>query len=67
MYSHKLNPKVSAEFLLTFLLKSLECLPKVGAMENLIHFWRKLLPRNKKTHTSKGLKQWKSPHEFEVG
>lgn len=46
MNSHKVNPKASAEFLLTFLLKSLECLPKVGAKENLIHFWRKLLTRN---------------------
>lgn len=38
MNSHKVNPKAAAEILLTFLLKLLECLPKVGAMENLIHF-----------------------------
>lgn len=44
MNSHKVNPTASAEFLQTFLLKSLECLPKVEAVENLTHFWRKLLP-----------------------
>lgn len=38
MKSHELNPKAYIEFLLRFPLKSLECLGKVGAMENLIHF-----------------------------
>ena len=35
---HEVNSKGFIEFLLRFLLKSLECLPKIGGMENLIHF-----------------------------
>lgn len=38
MNSHEVNPKAFIEFLLRFLLKSLECLHEVGAMENFIHF-----------------------------
>lgn len=55
MNSHKVHPKAFTVFLLTFLLKSLECLPKLELWKISFTFGGNYCQEIKKAHTTEGL------------